>query len=200
MVICLSANTAMKDSFYKKRILLLFGSPHHVGSTFRLVMQFLDQFEDHTYLLEQYNLFEMDLLPCTDCGNCQHGLCCLNHIDYYEEIIEAIQRADLIVLASPVYCGGFPAPVKAMMDRAQQFYVNKFSGRARTFPQRKKGILLMTGGNCGEKLQEYLSIPTKMFFDCINTEYCGKAIIGNLDNKLSFEADFSHIFDKISDI
>lgn len=196
-MICLSANTAMKDSFYKKRILLLFGSPHHVGSTFRLAMQFLDQFEDYTYLLEQYNLFEMDLLPCTDCGNCQHGLCCLNHIDYYEEIIEAIQRADLIVLASPVYCGGFPAPVKAMMDRAQQFYVNKFAGRARTFPQRKKGILLMTGGNCGGKLQEYLSIPTKMFFDCINTEYCGKVIVGNLDNKLSFEADFSHIIDKL---
>ena len=81
--------------------------------------------------------------------------------------------------------------IPVLMQRVMDIYIPNHD---------KKGILLMTGGNCGEKLQEYLSIPTKMFFDCINTEYCGKAIIGNLDNKLSFEADFSHIFDKISDI
>ena len=199
MVICLSANTAKNGSFYKRRIVLLFGSPHHVGFTFRLVMQFLDTLEENSYVLEQFDLFEMDLLPCNDCENCRNGLCCLTHIDHYEEIIEAIQRADWVILASPVYCGGFPAPMKAMMDRANQFYVNGFAGRAQTFPQRKKGILLMTGGNCGKTLQQYLSIPARMFFDCINVQFCGQVIAGNTDQDpfSELQADFSGLLQNL---
>ena len=198
MVIYLSANIVTNASLFKKRILLLFGSPHHVGNTFRLVMQLLEQLEENSFYLEQFDLFEMDLIPCTDCQNCEHGLCCYNHIDHYDDLIEAVQHSDIILLASPVYCAGFPAPVKAMMDRAQQFYVNQFDGRKNTFPQRKKGFLLMTGGNCGERLQEYLTIPTKMFFDCLNVELSGKIIVGNTDKTQKIEADFTDIIASIN--
>ena len=85
-----------------------------------------------------------------------------------------------------------------MMDRAQQFYVNQFDGRKNTFPQRKKGFLLMTGGNCGERLQEYLTIPTKMFFDCLNVELSGKVIVGNTDKTQKIEADFTDIIASIN--
>lgn len=187
------ANTAMTDSLYKKRILILFGSPNPGGNTAKLVEQMEDRL-GYSYQFDRLDLFRMNVHPCTDCGICSNGLCHLNHMDHYAEIIEKMQRADIIAIASPVYFAGFPAPLKAVIDRAQQFFVNNYAGRRITFPERKQGILLMTAGaKANPVIEDYLSITAKMFFDCINAEYCGKLMISNTDQKTDFYVDFESL-------
>lgn len=184
------ANTAMTDSLYKQNILILFASPNPNGNTAKLVEQMQDRL-GYSYVFDRLDLYQMNIHPCIDCGICKNGLCHLNHTDHYAEIMEKIQRADVIAIASPLYFAGFPAPLKAVIDRTQQFFINGYAGRRITFPERKKGVLLMT---CGSKadpaIEDYISIPTKMFFDCINAEYCGKLIISNTDEKPDFYVDF----------
>lgn len=172
--------------------MVLYGSPHLVGSTFRLLQQFKQALENNgleSYQFRQFDLFEMNLKPCNHCGYCQYGLCHMNHLDGYSSIIESIQSSDLIILATPVYFGGYPAPVKAFLDRLQQFYVNDFKARKYTFPKRTQGLLFFTSGNPNSTTREAMEHSARMLFHCINAEFTGTLFYENTDADPNFEVD-----------
>lgn len=99
----------------------------------------------HEIIVFKLNL--MRIKPCQDCGSCeQTGRCIMD--DDMTEIYTAIREADRIVLASPVFFFGVSAQAKAMIDRCQAFWCEKYLMKKPLAegPYGRKGLLLLVGG------------------------------------------------------
>jgi multimeric flavodoxin WrbA len=94
-----------------------------------------------------FRLHGLDLHPCRSCGGCSKtGRCVVK--DDMTPIFDAIREADRIIVATPIYFMGPSAQLKAMIDRCQAFWSEKYLLH-RPIPQGehgRKGLLLMTGG------------------------------------------------------
>ncbi len=66
--------------------------------------------------LEIVNLAKLDIKPCKACYKCLYGEDCLIEDDV-EEIFSAIERADAILISSPVYWLDATGKLKAFLDR-----------------------------------------------------------------------------------
>jgi multimeric flavodoxin WrbA len=68
--------------------------------------------------------------------------------DDFVPIDKALREADIFAIASPVYGLGFPAPLKAIFDRSQQYFEAKFSlGIQNPIEKHKYGFLLASYGS-----------------------------------------------------
>lgn len=122
-----------------KRILILFGSPNENGHTRKMVNKLKEELKGCEFF--EFNAYKELVKPCYGCNKCKDtGVCCLddfNKINYYINDI----KPEILVIASPIYNFGFPAPLKAFFDRFQPYYNN---------PKKniflKKSILLLTSG------------------------------------------------------
>jgi multimeric flavodoxin WrbA len=89
----------------------------------------------------------MSIKPCQDCGGCQEtGVCVWK--DDMTLITSAIRESDRLILASPVFFFGLSAQAKAMIDRCQAFWCEKYLLK-RPIPEGphgRKGLLLLVGG------------------------------------------------------
>ena len=95
----------------------------------------------------RFDLNAMNIRPCQDCGGCEKtGECVIK--DDMVEIRQAIRDADRIILASPVFFFGLSAQAKAVIDRCQAFWCEKYLLK-RPLPEGhfgRKGLLLFVGG------------------------------------------------------
>ena len=109
MAICLSVNTANRK--FSSNLVVLHGSPHRDSHTEKLTYDHLAQYTDGTAIFH-FDLFHTPIYPCIDCKYCQtHDGCPID--DPFESIVGKLDEADTIILSTPVYYMGFPAPVKA---------------------------------------------------------------------------------------
>jgi multimeric flavodoxin WrbA len=120
------------------------GSPRKGGNTETLLNRAV---EGTGMDVQVFRLHGMDLHPCRSCGGCSKtGRCVVK--DDMTPIFEAIREADRIIVATPIYFMGPSAQLKAMIDRCQAFWSEKFLLK-RPIPQGehgRKGLLLMAGG------------------------------------------------------
>jgi multimeric flavodoxin WrbA len=79
-------------------------------------------------------LIDLDIRPCTGCGTCRATGVCVQ-ADDMDEVIDAIQAADALVLGSPVYMGQVTGTMKIFMDRLVRLltldYGSRLNGRKR---------------------------------------------------------------------
>ncbi len=156
-MICLSANTVNTKPSCK--VVVLHGSPHKNSHTEKLTEEYIRDFDNVIHI----NLFGADILPCNDCKYCHKNDGCFLK-DGFENIAKEIDSADLIVLSAPVYFLGFPAPVKAFIDRTQQFFVRRILTKREVLSFNKEGVLITTCGGNDISAIESLKKPAKMFF------------------------------------
>lgn len=188
-----------------RRPLLFYASPHENGSTRRLLSQVLPRLPLAAEP-EVIPVFEIHIRPCTDCRICYREECPLNG-DGMGELLEKARQADLIITALPVYFNGTPSPMKAILDRSQQLFVQRFVQGARVFSEPKAGILLTTAGsddgrgNEGEgafdgayairsgSATQGVRESIRMFYGCLGAVLAGHIAITGTDVDPSFTAD-----------
>ena len=125
------------------RVLVLFGSPHPDGATAHLLSACLDGMGDIT--LTRFDAFTTAVAPCDDCGYCREVNGC-RHRDL-DEFYAALEAAEVLVIATPVYNRAFPAPLKAFLDRLQRYWSARFVRGVRPpIATPKKTVLLTTAG------------------------------------------------------
>ena len=94
-----------------------------------------------------FDLGKLIIEPCRSCGECEEtGVCVIE--DDMQEVQGAIREADRIIFSTPVYFMGLPAQAKAMVDRCQAFWAEKYL-LGRPLPAGKhgrKGLLLIVAG------------------------------------------------------
>lgn len=150
-------------------IIAFMGSPRREGNTETLLMKTIEGIKNFGFNVNIFRLNEMDIMPCQNCGGCEEtGFCIYN--DDMNQIYEAIRTADRIILASPIFFFGLSAQTKAMIDRCQSFWCEKYLLKKPITAGNygRKGLLLLVGGMKKEIGIECASATAKAFFRTIS--------------------------------
>lgn len=169
--------------FEGKKALVLMGSPRHNGVTSKLVQCFKEQWKLHiagnntVTVLEAY---KAAIKPCIHCGYCKHTQGCV--YDDFQVIDTALREADFLVVASPVYGLGFPAPLKAIFDRTQQYFEAKFSlGIKKPIKKHKYALFLTAFGSNDPKSVEMLQKQLGFVFLLVNASLAHTIVAPHTD-------------------
>jgi len=96
---------------------------------------------------ETVNINSLKIRPCTACGSCASSFKCI-YTDDAPRLISKIKKAKVIIIASPVYFCGVPAPLKAFIDRNQPEW-ERHNRKASVV--KKTGIIILTAGGNEKK-------------------------------------------------
>jgi len=110
------------------------GSPRKGGNTEFLLNEALGAALERGFEVERLLCSEVNVGFCKDCGSCAKGKLCPEEDDM-KAVLEALERADGIIVASPVYFGSVTAQLKAVFDR--------------TIPLRRQEMKLKDKVGCG---------------------------------------------------
>jgi multimeric flavodoxin WrbA len=145
------------------------GSPRVNGNTELLLNEALKPLQESGHAIKRFDLNRMTIKPCQDCGGCSKtGICVYK--DDMREVSLAIQEADRIVLASPIFFFGLSAQAKAMIDRCQAFWCEKYllKKSISESSHARKGLLLLVGGMKKEGDMDCAEVTAKAFFRTIS--------------------------------
>jgi len=92
------------------------GSPKKAGNTEFLLGEALAVAKERGFQTERLLCAEMSVDFCNDCGDCSKGKPCPKKDDM-PGILEALEKAEGIIVASPVYFGNVTGQLKAVFDR-----------------------------------------------------------------------------------
>ena len=166
------------------RILAIFGSPRAGGNSDILLKRFLEGAESGGAEIVPLYLREKSFSPCREIYAClKDGECCLQ--DDMQQIYPLLREADVIVLASPIFFYGVTAQVKAMIDRCQSLWVEKYVLKRPLSPQgqRRKGIFLSVAGTRGERAFQGALLTVKYFFDTLDVDLNHCLLYQKIDGK-----------------
>jgi multimeric flavodoxin WrbA len=129
------------------RLLALHGSPRKGGNTELLLQEALRGAQEEGAQVELLLLNELDIRGCQDCGGCtETGQCVIQ--DDMELIYPLIRSCHRILLTSPIFFLGVSAQLKAVVDRCQAFWCEKYLLK-RPIPQPpegRRGLFITVGG------------------------------------------------------
>jgi len=104
-----------------KQVLVLSSSPRKNGNSNALCDQFVKGATDARNEVKKVRIAEKKINYCTGCYHCaKTGKC--SQKDDMPEILDAMQAADVIVLATPVYFYTMCAQMKTVIDRTVARY------------------------------------------------------------------------------
>ena len=130
------------------KILTIMGTPHK-GNTRAIVDLFLQEFKN------EKNEFDEIVLPndfsksCFGCANCiLKGEEKCPHFSEVSKIVERIENADLIIMATPVFIGSCTSNMKALLDHLAYMWLVH---RPKKSMFDKVGLIVTSAGGSGVK-------------------------------------------------
>ena len=140
------------------QLLAIYGSPRKDGNTDLLLNHFLNGAEKAGCQINRLFVRNLTIYPCTACGRCEkESFCPLD--DDMQMIYAALEKAEAMVVATPVYFYNVPAQLKVLIDRCQLLW-HKNKGKRATKP----GYLISVGGSKGKRMFEGVILTIKYFF------------------------------------
>jgi len=114
------------------------------------------------------------LHPCVNCGHClKTGHCRVQ--DEMQEVYPKLDRADGLVVASPIFFMGVSAFLKVLIDRCQCYWSRKYILKEPVnpgYPGRvRQGIFLATGGHDKPIVFKGAKMTVKSMFDVLDVTY-----------------------------
>ncbi len=135
------------------KIVSLLGSPRTNGNSSTIANHLLKTAADLGAETQRFELNRLAYRGCQACYACKTGRedCVLN--DDLTEVLAAVQDADAVVLATPVYYGDITSQLKGFIDRTFSYLVPNYL----TAPQPsrltpKKLVFVLTQGHPDEAL------------------------------------------------
>lgn len=169
-------------------VLILMGSPRIHGNTAELCKPFIQELKRLNTEVKYMELAKMNIMPCEGCYACQeiaeeYG--CVQKDDMCA-VVEQINWADVIVLATPIYAWYCATPMKAVLDR--HYGLNKYYGSAEgSLWAGKKVAIIATHGYEGNYATEPFETGIKRLCIHSNLEYIGMYSVQDEDNLASFQ-------------
>lgn len=109
-----------------KNVLIITASPFKNGNTDLLAEQFKEGAQESGNVVEQVFLRQKKIGYCRACNYCKRedsfGVCAFK--DDMTEIMDKLRKADVIVLATPVYYYNVNAQMKTFIDRTYVDFMN----------------------------------------------------------------------------
>ena len=169
-------------------ILMIYGSPRADSGSAALARALLEP-KPSDASVKEYSAYRLNAKPCLGCGGCDRQVGCVQRdLDKFYKDFEA---ADYVVFASPVYNGGFPAPLKAILDRFQCYYALRFAhGVKPPIPKHRRAALVMTGG-CEAVGSEHMAQTLRQQFTVLNAELTATVTVTGTDRRELAAEDFA---------
>ena len=167
-----------------KRILGILGSPLLKGNTADLLEAVLDGARSEGAETERLDLSRMNINPCVECRRCDATATCAVKTDDMQEIYSRVRNVDGIVLASPIFFMSVSSQTKAMIDRCQSYWVERFVLKRRAYEgrPRPKGLFVACAGSSREIVFEPARHVVKAFFAALDYEYAGEVFLDYTDD------------------
>jgi multimeric flavodoxin WrbA len=152
------------------RVIAFLGSPRKDGNTSILLGEAIRGVEEAGHAAKLYKVAQMKIRPCLNCGGCEEAGECIIKDDEMPKIYAAIRAADRIILASPIFFSGIPAQAKAMIDRCQALWCEKYLLKREipAGPAGRKGLFLTVGGMKMLKHAECANSTMTAFFRSVS--------------------------------
>jgi len=166
------------------KIVAFNGSPRIGGNTEVLLEEALKPLREAGHEITLFKLNVLNFKPCQDCGGCvKTGICI--HDDAMTAMYAAIREADRIILASPIFFYSISAQAKAMVDRCQAFWCEKYLLKKiiPAGPHGRKGLLLLVGGMKKEDGKHTAEAVAKGFFRTCSVPEHETLFYGGVDAK-----------------
>lgn len=148
------------------KVIAFLGSPRKGGNTEILLNEAV---KGMGMECEVFDLSRLKIAPCLHCGDCEAtGRCSI--ADDMDAAASAIREAHRVILAAPVYFSGVPAQAKALIDRCQQFWCEKYLLKMPLpgGPYGRKGLVLTVGGRKEEAGIKCVEATATAFFRSIS--------------------------------
>jgi multimeric flavodoxin WrbA len=155
-------------------VLAFAGSPRRNGNSETLLDWVLAAMaKEPDVVVEKIPLTEANINPCKGCNACQKLNKCVQR-DGMDIVHDKIIAADIIVLASPIFCMGIAAQAKMLIDRAQVFTSRKYVLKLPVVPPERKGkrlgVFLSTAGQNWSWVFDAAVPSVKCFFNVIEVK------------------------------
>lgn len=109
-------NISNKENEYM-RIVVLTGSPRKNGNTNYLADRFIEGAREAGHTVYRFNAATSDVHPCKACNHCGMNGPCVIDDDYTKLCRPELEKADMVVLCTPMYYFGISAQLKMVIDR-----------------------------------------------------------------------------------
>lgn len=179
----MSAITATNKPLSPERTVVLFGAPHTDGATGTLLNLYLSSCGGAVTVID---CFKRAVAPCDDCRGCHRVTRCVKRD--MDDVYEAVEQADRLVLVAPVYNRSFPAPMKAMLDRFQCYWARRFVHGIRPPIETPKTAVLLTV--CGSDREDgaHLEAQVAPLFTVLHVTETKVLHVGGTDTAVDWDA------------
>lgn len=167
-----------------KKVVVLNASPRADGACSEALYMFEDFLNDKDFELVKYDLYELNPVPCRDCGYCRvKNGCSVKDLDLF---FADFELAEYVVVFSPIYNNFFPGPMKNLLDRFQRYYSARFFRNVKSpieVPKRV-GIFVCSGTN--DKISfDYMCETLRQSFTVLNGKIVSKFYLPSTDTNKS---------------
>ncbi len=166
------------------KVLGILGSPCKDGNTAALLDAVLEGAREAGADVERLNVTDLRIEPCDSCGACDSSGVCEMKGDDMDLIYRKIREVDGLVIASPIFFMSVSAQLKALIDRCQCFWVERFVLERDPYEGRRRprGVLVSTAGSSRPIVFEPAIHVAKAFFIAIGYDYAGEVLLGETDH------------------
>ncbi|MHC1680356.1 MAG: flavodoxin family protein [Methanomassiliicoccales archaeon] len=100
------------------------GSPRRNGNSARLLDEALRSAQEAGANVIRFDLAFLNISPCKACEDCfVDGECVIR--DEMDAVYEALEQADAVIVASPIYFSGMSSYAKIAVDRCQALWARR---------------------------------------------------------------------------
>ena len=156
-------------------IVILSGSPRKGGNTEMLAESFA-QGASTKHNVDFVSVRDYNIYPCKGCNSCfkRDDKSCFQKDDM-QTIYDKLGKADMLVIASPVYFYGLSSQLKAIIDRCHNPIRD-------TFKIKKVAMLLVGAANLPELFDSIL-VQYRLCINFFHLEDCGKILVRGVKEK-----------------
>jgi multimeric flavodoxin WrbA len=140
------------------KVLAFNGSPRKKWNTAQLLEHALRGAESEGAKTRLYHLYDLDFKGCTSCFACKlaggksYGHCAVK--DDLRPILEKIEKADAILIGSPIYLGITTGVTRCFLERLIYPYLVYDNERSSLFTKKIKTAFIYTAGATDEMVRE----------------------------------------------
>lgn len=134
----------------QSRVALFMGSHRPSGNTAYWLKRLTELLDEKAIAYDLFDVNRLKINHCIDCDVCKNewGKCV--HKDDMTKVYDALQLANVVLFASPVYFNGVTSKLKTLIDRCQMIFLCDF-GHQKPFVDAldisaKKGYIVSVGG------------------------------------------------------
>lgn len=156
----------------QKNVLALLGSARQ-NNTYALLENFISGAKEAGNTVTMIPIGSKEIHGCYGCGACRKQNSRCVQADDMKLVYDAIEKADVVVLASPIYYANVTAQTKAVIDRLYCY----------SPPRAKESYLLLTAGGSSGQNVDSAFVTYKMAAQYLGWTDKGTLLADNVETK-----------------